>query len=154
MATCHCLFARRIVSMPHNPSCPECAKLNCLQGLHHQRYPSVMHESEHVGCKLYVPSKVTRNTYFCRLQPIDDDVEGTTLSAIECCVGILSACLPTYRPLWRKYGYARTKSPDVAIKAQPNELSIFNRTNWANPVGKGTPRTMADGGCKWSNTTD
>ena len=127
--------------MPHIPPCPECAKLNRLQGLHHQRYPSVLHESEHVGFKLYVPLQFTRTTYTCCLQPIDVDVEGTTLSAIECCVGILSACLPTYRPLWRKYGCAVTKSPDIAIKAQP----IFNRTNWASPIGKGTPRTMADG---------
>ena len=48
---------------------------------------------------------------------------------IECCVAILSACLPTYRPLWRKYGYARTKPGAVANEAQCNELIVLNRGN-------------------------
>ena len=35
---------------------------------------------------------------------LDDDVNGATISAVECCMGVISACLPTYRPLWNRYG--------------------------------------------------
>lgn len=39
---------------------------------------------------------------------LGDDVHGATLSTIEICVAIISACLPTYRPLYKliRYGNA------------------------------------------------
>ncbi|KAL9118458.1 MAG: hypothetical protein Q9187_004996, partial [Circinaria calcarea] len=40
--------------------------------------------------------------------PAWDNVDGATLSTIEICVAIISACLPTYRPLYKliRYGNA------------------------------------------------
>ncbi|KAF6237601.1 hypothetical protein HO173_004491 [Letharia columbiana] len=84
-----------------------------------------------------------------------DDVRGTTLSAIECCVGILSACLPTYRPLWRKYGCARTKRTAIANETHPSDLKMLNCAIGGSLRGKGTstPRTVADGRSEGSCAT-
>lgn len=62
-----------------------------------------------------------------------------TLSVIECCVGILSACLPTYRPLWRKYGYAHTKRRAIANDVQCNEVTVLNRASEGSLWAEGTP---------------
>ena len=67
----------------------------------------------------------------------------TTLSAIECCVGILSACLPTYRPLWRKYGWTRTKQLAVADKSDSGDLEWLNRAAGSIPLGERTPQSVA-----------
>lgn len=75
-----------------------------------------------------------------------DDVRVTTLSAIECCVGILSACLPTYRPLWRKYVRARTKRLGITKVPQVSPLNVLNCASGGHTPGEGTPRSGADVG--------
>ncbi|KAL8747315.1 MAG: hypothetical protein Q9190_000782 [Brigantiaea leucoxantha] len=45
--------------------------------------------------------------------PTIDDVDGATISAAECCVGIISACLPTYRPLYIRYRHGRIEARDT-----------------------------------------
>lgn len=74
-----------------------------------------------------------------------DLVTATTLSAIECCVGILSACLPTYRPLWRKYGYICTKRTAMASEPQFTELSLLEIAIEGSSRGGVSPRRGADG---------
>ena len=57
----------------------------------------------------------------------DDDVDGATISAVECCVGVISACLPTYRPLWNRYDGGRsnervTKATSKVYGSKSTEL--------------------------------
>lgn len=80
-------------------------------------------------------------------------VPGITLSVIECCVGILSACLPTYRPLWRKYGYACTKRTALSNVPQFTELSLLEVAIESRSQGGDTPRTAADGRSEHSYQT-
>ncbi|KAL2038022.1 hypothetical protein N7G274_009242 [Stereocaulon virgatum] len=72
--------------------------------------------------------------------PSYDDVDSATISAVECCVGIICACLPTYRPLWNRYGGGSsnervTKDTSKAHGSKPTELkhlkSSENRS-WGN----------------------
>ncbi|MCJ1455501.1 hypothetical protein MMC28_005856 [Mycoblastus sanguinarius] len=88
-------------------------------------------------------TSIVRQFYLRKVGSTDpsyDDVQGATISTIEICVGVISACLPTYRPLWNRYGGRRsnerpTRATSKAYGSKSTELkhlkSSENRS-WGN----------------------
>lgn len=73
---------------------------------------------------------------------LDDDVDGATISAVECCMGVISACLPTYRPIWNRYGGGRsnervTKATSKAHSGKSTELKHLKNSEYRPGVHAG-----------------
>ena len=63
---------------------------------------------------------------------LGDDVPAAEISTVECCVGIISACLPTYRPLlnWSRHGHVSARSvnwPSRKKRTENEALGLSNR---------------------------
>lgn len=79
----------------------------------------------------------------------DDDVDGATISAVECCMGVISACLPTYRPIWNRYGGGRsnarvTKATSKAHGTKSTELKHLKSSEHRPAVHAGDDHGSAD----------
>ena len=74
-----------------------------------------------------------------------DYVNPSTISGIECCIGIISACLPTYRPLYSyvHHGYGATEARSKASQSGDGSLAL--RLMKAS-VQSGSSRQTEEGG--------
>lgn len=62
-------------------------------------------------------------THIC----LGDGANAAILSVVEICIAIISACLPTYRPLFRYFLYGTAKKPTIGRKSTTEHLNLQYR---------------------------
>ncbi len=68
-----------------------------------------------------------------------DDVDGALVSTVECCVGIISACLPTYRLLINRlrHGHANLRSVNWPSRKKGSENQTIALVKSSRASGTG-----------------
>ena len=74
-------------------------------------------------CKPACQSKLHERTHIF----LGDGADAAILSIVEICVAIISACLPTYRPLFRYFLHGTAKRPTIGRKSTIEHLNLQYR---------------------------